>query len=130
MRVLVIDEMVSHFAPISEQLKQRGVEVVVARSGDSVSSLLDIVRPDVLVIDPHQPVPAENVMSEVKDSGWELPVVVLSGTALSRYRGFDFVDRSLGLKEVTDRILTAGTIGTLMQGVSRITCNLEKCYGR
>lgn len=130
MRVLVIDELVSHFTPIAKQLEEKGVEVVVARSGDSVLALLEVVRPDVLVIDPHQPSPAEEVMKQVKDSGWELPVVVLSGTALSRYRGFDFVDRSLGLNEVVSRILTAGTIGTLMQGVDRITCNLEKCYGR
>lgn len=128
MRVLVIDESVKHFAPIADSLREKGVDVIVAPKGKDVPSLLSETEPDLVVIDRHQPSPSEEVMRAVRDSGWDRPVIVLSGRALSRYEGFSFVKRSLGVEEVVSRILTAATVGSLMKGVKRICKNLERCY--
>lgn len=107
-KILVVDDEVSILQSLSGILEDEGYQVSVASSGEEALSEVRKDVPDLILLDVWMPdVDGLTVLSELKASFFQIPVIIISGhgnieTAVkaTKIGAFDFIEKPLSLERV------------------------------
>ncbi len=130
--ILIIDDNVTNLKVAIEHLKTYGLEIIIARNGESGLERAAFAQPDLILLDIRMPgIDGFKTCRRLKDNETtrEIPVIFMTALAdvSDKVRGFDagavdYVTKPLQAEEVWARVRTHLTIRTLQQEMAeRIT---------
>lgn len=130
--ILIIDDNVTNLKVAIEHLKTYGLEIIIARNGESGLERAAFAQPDLILLDIRMPgIDGFETCRRLKDNETtrEIPVIFMTALAdvSDKVRGFDagavdYVTKPLQAEEVWARVRTHLTIRTLQQEMAeRIT---------
>jgi DNA-binding response OmpR family regulator len=119
-KILVVDDNRQLVREIRSHLEKLGYEVTTAKDGISALKLTQSITPDLVVLDLNFPsskrsssqaIDGLEVLQRLRDSGCNVPVLVLSATNISAVRRMaismgaqDYLTKPVELQELSSRI--------------------------
>lgn len=133
--VLIIDDNVTNLKVAIEHLKMHGLEIIIARSGESGLERAEFAQPDLILLDVQMPgIDGFETCRRLKVNKRTADIPVIFMTALTdtedKVRGFvaggvDYVTKPIQAEEVWARVNTHLTIRTLQQEMTERISELD-----
>ncbi len=118
LRVLLVDDEEELVQALSERLRLRGFEVVVALSGEQALSILQEAAPDLMVLDLKMPgMDGMDVLRTTRQVSPQVQVIMLTGhgsekdcEAAMRLGVFDYLQKPVDITELVTALNRAAAV--------------------